>query len=323
VIWRLGHVELTVDDLDRAEEFYVGLLGFDRHDRAGGSLYLRAANEFDAWSLCLTESDGKGVGHIAFRTSSEEHLDELEALHERLGLPTERVPAGTEPHQGQALRVRTPDGHPVEFFHSFDEIQVVDGDAVRLPMRASHMRPGVPPAQIDHVNLRVPDTPTAMEYWTDQLDFQPSELWLEPDGSTRTAWLRRTTGTHDVALGRGDAALHHVAYTVAQDSALLRAADLMADAGLEARIEYGPSRHGATNAFCLYLRDPAGNRVELYTGDYNRDLDRPPVRWSAEEYARHGHSWWGLTPGESFRRDTSPLRTSRWPEPAPALSPSS
>jgi catechol 2,3-dioxygenase len=314
MIWRLGHVELTVDDLDRAEEFYVGLLGFDRHDRADGKLYLRAAQEFDTWSLCLREDDGKGLGHLAFRVANVPYLDALEELHQSLGLPTERVPAGAEPHQGEALRTLSPDGHPVEFYHEFDEIQIPQADDARLPMRNSHRRHGIPPARLDHVNLRVPSTPAALEYWTGKLDFQPSEYWLEQDGTVRTAWVRRANGTHDVALGPGTPGLHHVAYTVGDESALLRAADLMGDAGLQSDIDYGPSRHGVTNGFCMYVFDPAGNRVELYCGDYVRDLDRPPVRWSADAYARHGHSWWGWVSGERFRTVTSPLRPTEWPQ---------
>ncbi len=201
----------------------------------------------------------------------------------------------------------TAEGHPVEFYRDFAEVPVSDGDSVRMPMRATDRRTGIPPGRLDHINLRVPETPTALEYWTGELGFQASELWLQPDGSVRTAWIRRAHGSHDVALGPGPAALHHIAYTVADQSLLVRTADLLADAGLAAQLEYGPSRHGATNAFCMYFRDPAGNRVELYVGDYFRDLDRPPVRWSAEEYARHGHSWWGQPPGESFRTDTSPV----------------
>ncbi len=313
MILRLGHVELTVDDLDAAEEFYVGLLGFDVHSRTGSQLRLRALEEFDAWSLCLTEAAGAGLGHTAFRVSDEADLAELEEIHERLGMPSERVPAGTEVGQGEALRTVTPHGLPVEFYHRFDEVEVHDGDAVRLPMRSLNGRSGVPPARLDHVNLRAPDTPTALEYWVGELGFQPSELWLEPDDSVRTAWVRRGHGTHDVALGRGEPGIHHVAYTVADQTMLVRTADLLGDAGLAARLEYGPSRHGATNAFCMYIRDPSGNRIELYTGDYFRDLDRPPIRWSAEEYAAHGHSWWGQQAGESFL-ESGPVAAVGWPE---------
>lgn len=319
MILRLGHVELVVDDLDLARDFYVDLLGFDEHKADGDRLYLRAVDEFDVWSLCLTQGPTKGLGHLGFRVSSEGDLDELEAMHGRLGLPCERVAPGTEPGQGDALRTMSPDGHPIEFYHRFDEVALGHGDAVQLPMRTTHLRTGIPPARLDHVNLRVPDTAGALAYWQDELDFQPSELWLHADGSPRTAWLRRASGTHDVALGAGDAALHHVAYTVSESMLLVRAADLLGDAGLESSLEYGPSRHGATNAFCLYLRDPAGNRIELYANDYFRDLDRPPIRWTAEEYERHGHSWWGQPPGESFLRETSPLLPTGWPGQRPAL----
>lgn len=313
MILHLGHVEIRVDNLQTAREFYVGLLGFDEHLSEDGRVYLRASEEFDAWTLMLTESDGSGLGHLAFRTSGEHDLEKLESLHESLGLPTDRVGAGTEPYQGEALRVLTPEGHPIEFYHRFDEVDLGGPESVQLPMRRTHERRGIPPARIDHVNLRVPDTPEALSYWRDELDFRPSEYWLHPDGSVRTAWVRRATGTHDVAIGQGEeAAMHHVAYTVPGETALLRAADLLGDSGRERALEYGPVRHGATNAFTMYVRDPSGNRIELYTGDYFRDLDRPPISWSAEEYERHGMSWWGHSTPESFF-EVTPLKVGDWP----------
>lgn len=313
MILRLGHVELTVDDLGAARDFYSSLLGFDEHLVQSDRVYLRASEEFDAWSLALVEGDGPGLGHFAFRTSGEDDLDELERLHERLGLPTERVGAGSEPGQGDALRARTPDGHPVEFYHRFDEIDLDSEENVRLPMRRTHERGGIPPARLDHVNIRVASTPDALRYWTDELDFRPSEMWLHPDGGVRTCWVRRAPGTHDVAIGEGaETSMHHVAYVVPGETALLRAADLLGDSGREGGLEFGPSRHGATNAFTMYVRDPAGNRVELYAGDYMRDLDRPPIRWSADEYARHGMSWWGHPIPETFK-EAAPLKPRGWP----------
>jgi catechol 2,3-dioxygenase len=116
-----------------------------------------------------------------------------------------------------------------------------------------------------------------------------------------------------VALGLSpEPVFHHVAYTVSDANALLQAADLIGDARLQDRIEWGPSRHGATNAFALYVRDPAGNRLELYTGDYARDLDRPPLVWRPEDYAQQGHSWWGWPPPDVFV-ESMPLVTAGWP----------
>lgn len=179
-------------------------------------------------------------------------------------------------------------------------------------MRRTGSLTGIPPARIDHVSMRVPDMAAALAYWIDALGFGASELWLDGDGDTpRVAWLRRTPRSHDVALGvHPEPAFHHVAFAVADAQALVRAADLIGDARLQSRLEWGPSRHGATNALALYVFDPAGNRLELYAGDYVRDLDRPPLRWRGEDYAQQGHSWWGVPPPESFGR-TQPL-TGPW-----------
>ena len=103
----LAHVELGVDDLDAARGFYVDLLGFVEHRRDYRRCYLRGAEEFDAWSLKLTEGEA-GLVHSGFRVSRPDDLDEIEALHRELGLPVERAPAGTEPEQGAALRTGPP-----------------------------------------------------------------------------------------------------------------------------------------------------------------------------------------------------------------------
>jgi catechol 2,3-dioxygenase len=308
MILRLAHVEIATADLDAARAFYVDLLGFAEHACDATTLYLRGAEEFDVWSLKITAAGGGGLVHAGFRVSEPADLDAIERGQQARGLATERVAAETEPGQGEALRTRTPEGHRIEFFHDFAEIDPYEDGRLALPMRRAGRSAGVPPARIDHVSMRVPDLGAALAYWSDALAFAPSELWLDEDGTTpRVAWIRRTPRSHDVALGTAPAAaFHHFAYAVADSSVLLRAADLLADARLQRRIEWGPSRHGATNAFALYALDPDGNRLELYTGDYVRDLDRPPLLWRAADYAQQGHSWWGNPPPESFG-ETRPL----------------
>lgn len=308
MILRLAHVELAVTDLDRSREFYVDHLGFVEHHRDAGGCRLRGAAEFDAWSLRLTVAPEPGLVHVGFRVAAAEDLDTLEAVHRARGLATQRVPADTEPGQGEAVRAVCPDGHRVEFFHDFAEIEPTVDGRLRLPMRSGAGRAGIPPARIDHVSLRVPDVASALHYWDDALGFRASELWLDADDEPRIAWIRRSPRSHDVALGRDEAVgFHHLAYAVADPAALLRAADLLGDALQADRIEWGPSRHGATNAMAMYVLDPDGHRIELYCGDYLRDLDRPPLRWRAEDYARQGHSWWGAAAPPSFA-STLPLR---------------
>jgi catechol 2,3-dioxygenase len=312
MILRLAHVEIAADDLAAARAFYVDLLGFREHMSDGDALYLRGAEEFDAWSLKIRRDQGGGLVHSGFRVSSPDDLDALERVHRDLGVPTARVPAGTEPAQGEALRVLSPTGHRNEFFHVFDEIDPYENGRLRYPMRTTHTG-ATPVGRVDHVSQRVTDVKAAVEYWAGALDFSVSEMWLEAGGDPRVAWVRRTPQSHDVALGAApEPSFHHFAYTVSDASALLRAADLIGDARLQDRIEWGPSRHGATNAFALYVRDPAGNRLELYTGDYARDLDRPPLLWRADDFALQGHSWWGWQAPEVFG-ETMPLIARDWP----------
>jgi catechol 2,3-dioxygenase len=62
-------------------------------------------------------------------------------------------------------------------------------------------------------------------------------------------------------------------------------------------VERGPGRHGISNAFFLYVRDPDGHRVELFSSDYlTVDPDHAPIRWSL----------------------TDPQRQTLWGQPAPA-----
>ncbi len=313
MILRLAHVVIAVDDLAAARSFYVELLGFLEHRRESDALYLRAAEEFDGWSLGVVQRTTPGLLHSAFRVSDPGDLDALEDLHQRLGAPTRRVPSGVEPGQGVALRVLTPDGHAVEFVHDLEEIEPYDTDGrLRLPMRISNTARGVPPARLDHVSLRVASVPQSLRYWADELAFSPSELWLNDRDEPHIAWVRRTTTTHDVALGtNAEPAFHHVAYAVSDPHALLRTADLLGDARIPQQLEWGPGRHGATNAFAMYLRDPAGNRLELFNGDYVRDLDRPPLSWRTADYALQGHSWWGDGPPPSFA-ETRALHQADW-----------
>ena len=313
MILRLAHAELGVTDLELARMFYVDLLGFQVYLHDEQSLYLRAAEEFDAWSLKLTQAPAAGLLQMAFRVDTPDELGRLEALHREAKLAYRRVSAGVEPGQGPALRVYSPDGHPVEFFHEFEEVNVYETEGrVRLPMRSTHLQHGLPPQRIDHVNLRVADLEASLVYWRDRLDFSVSEYYIDSEDRPFTAWLRRSSGSHDVALGRySHAAMHHVAYLVDSPLAVMRTADLLADARLPHLIDFGPGRHGVSNAFYCYVRDPFGNRIEIFASDYQRDLDRPPIRWSFADYQRQGLGWWAQEVPACFR-EVTPILPDDW-----------
>jgi catechol 2,3-dioxygenase len=64
-------------------------------------------------------------------------------------------------------------------------------------------------------------------------------------------------------------------------------------------MERGPGRHGISNAFFLYLRDPDGHRVELFTSDYlTVDPDFEPLRWELRDPQRQ--TLWGAPAPRSW-----------------------
>ena len=306
MILRLAHVEIGVADMQRAREFYVDLLGFQTHQSTSTALYLRAADEYDLWSLKLTQSSLPGMASFGFRVSDSDDIEGLLAQHEGLGFRCLSLPSGHEPGRGEGLRISSPEGFVIDFHHVIEEVDVHDAHGeVRHPMRRRGAMPGTPPTVLDHVNLRVVDLPQTLDYFTGTLGFSVSEQALGPDGEIVAAWTRRTRSSHDVAMvGYPTPGVHHFAYLVADGSGLLRTADLLADAGHADRLQCGPGRHGVSNALAMYLLDPDGNRIELNSGDMHRDLDRPPISWTYEDFSRHGRFWWGQAPGEAFALPT-------------------
>jgi catechol 2,3-dioxygenase len=292
-IVRAAHVELVVTDLARAREFYVDALGLEPTEEAPDALYLRAYEERLHHSLVLRQGPEPVMGHCSFRVASAEDLALLAELFAAWECPVTWVDAATvERGQGLALRVQDPLGFPVEFFHAMERAECL---LQRYDLyRAGHVR------RFDHVNLSVPDAMAGYEHYR-RLGFGLSE-YIETDVTHRlaAAWLYRKQTVHDVALtsGRGPR-LHHLAYTTANAAMILHLCDRLAAGGWVDSIERGPGRHGVSNAFYLYLRDPDGHRIELYEGDYfTGDPDHEPIRWSASDPRRR--SWWGHHVADSW-----------------------
>lgn len=312
MILRLGFSELFVKDLEASKKFYVDTLGFIEAKQIGNSLYLRGIEEFDEYSLILTQNESPALANFGLRVSSEEYLKELKKWHDEQGIDNEWVEEGVHEGLGACLKVREPNGHNVVFYHKLKQVKVHDeeGKIVALPMRYTHKFNGIPPLKIDHMNIRVTNVDEALKYWHEGLDFSISEF-IQNGDEKFAAWTRRANFTHDVALVKANRpALHHVAFLVEGINGVVRAADVLADAGYRNNIEYGPGRHGVSNAFFLYIKDPDGHRIEIYANDYARDLDTEPIGWTMEEYDEKGRLWWGPYMPESFYRDLSEVAPS-------------
>jgi 3,4-dihydroxyphenylacetate 2,3-dioxygenase len=296
-IVRAAHAEYIVTDLQRARAFYVDLLGFVLSDETADALYLRGYEERLHHSLVLRQGPLPAIGHIAYRVSSPDDLARLAHYYEESGCPLRHI-TGEECGQATALRVRDPLGFTVEFFYDM-------APAERLLQRFDLYR-GAHIQRIDHFNLHIPHVQRAYDYYK-QLGFRCSEYTVTdpPDERLWGAWMYRKASTHDVALMNGTGPrLHHVAFWMSDTSNILRACDLLAAAGYASSIERGPGRHGIANAFFLYLRDPDGHRIELYTNDYyTGDPDFQPIRWSINDPRRA--TFWGHIAPPSWFEESS------------------
>ncbi|WP_067925259.1 3,4-dihydroxyphenylacetate 2,3-dioxygenase [Alicyclobacillus shizuokensis] len=300
-ILRSAHAELVVTDLAKAKPFYVDVLGFVVTAETQGRLYLRGVEERVHHSLVLTEGERAAVHHLGLRVASEADLDLIAGQCQDQGLRTVWLEAGEELGQGRALRVVDPAGFPLEFFAAMD--------AAPSHHQLYHLHKGGAVRRMDHFNLFVPGFDAAFSWWTEGLGFRLSE-YVETDDAPRrktAAWLHRKPNVHDVAIMEGPGPrVHHLGFWMDDMMSIIHVCDILGGAAMHEHIERGPGRHGISNAFFLYLRDPDGHRIELYTCDYlTLDPDLEPIRWSASDPRRQ--TLWGHRTPDSWWREASPV----------------
>jgi catechol 2,3-dioxygenase len=296
-IVRAAYAELVVADLARARWFWVDLLGFAVTRAETDALYLRGYDELTHHNLILRQGQEPAAGRLAFRVRGAADLDLAESFYAALGARTIRVPAGVTPGVGEAVRAEDPLGFTVEFFFAADH-------PPRLQQRYD-LRRGAEPARIDHFNIVVPDVRAAYDYYR-SLGFGLAET-IEDGDTLYAAWMFRKQTVHDVAFTGGDGPrLHHLGFFAHESHQVLRICDILGARHEEARIERGPGRHGVSNAFYVYLRDPDGHRVEIYTSDYfTGDPDHPVLRWSVRDPRRR--DFWGHAVIPSWYTEASPV----------------
>src|SRR6201993_750673 len=101
----LGHIELLTPTPEESLRFFVDVLGMTESGRRGQSVYLRAWDDYERYSLKLTGSNTSGLGHAAFRARTAGQGARGLRLHGRLARgrtrPWSRLPvsrSGRPPH---------------------------------------------------------------------------------------------------------------------------------------------------------------------------------------------------------------------------------
>ncbi|MFZ1995253.1 MAG: VOC family protein [Solirubrobacteraceae bacterium] len=283
LISQLAHVELLTPKPQESLDFFTQVMGLEETERDGQSVYLRCWGDYFHHSVVLTEGPAPAMGHAAWRAEGPDQLKRAVARLQDSGLGDEWQEASLG--HGPAFRYRSPGGHLHEVFWEVDRYQAPPEKRSSFPARPQ--RPparGVSPRQLDHVTLATKDAYADAVWYSDTLSYRFTEYTGLDDHPDVIVFSMVTTNekSHDLGLGLDlsgvPGRLHHLAFWVDTVEDVLRAADVVMEAG--GHIEFGPGRHGMGEQTYLYFREPGGVRLEINSGGYRLyQPDWAPVKW--------------------------------------------
>ena len=310
-IAHLGHVEVLTPKPQESLDFFVNVMGMTESARQGGSVYLRGWDDYERYSLKLTDSKSSGMGHAAFRTRSPQALERRAAALKGSGFDV-GWSDGDIGH-GKTFVCKDPDGHVIELYYDTewyeappDKKPALKNQAQKFPARGVNVR------RLDHFNGLCTDVAANRKFFEDYLGFRLTEQIVMNDGTEAGMWLTATNKSYDFAYtldhsgARGR--FHHITYALDSREDILRAADIFLENGVF--IETGPHKHAVQQTFFLYVYEPGGNRVEVANAGARLVLapDWKPICWTEEE-RKKGQAW-GLKTIESFHtHGTPPIET--------------
>lgn len=121
----INHITIRVNDIERAEEFYGDILGFEPVRKMGKSMAVYRVGEEDTLVLVEAEtsydpsSRDYRVDHFGFFLDSEEKVDEMAAYLRKHEVTVLSGPANRK--RGRFVFASDPDGNMIEFFYEENE----------------------------------------------------------------------------------------------------------------------------------------------------------------------------------------------------------
>ncbi|UJL45593.1 catechol 2,3-dioxygenase [Virgibacillus sp. NKC19-16] len=312
---QLAHVEIYTAVPDQTLWFFKKLLGMSEVAREGQSVYLRSYEDHYHHTLKVTERNEAGLGHVGWRASSKDALERRVKDLEKSGAGKGWID-GDLGH-GAAYQFVTPDNHNMEILWDVDYYQSNDSNRTTLKSRPEK-RPltGIPVRRIDHVNLMSSNVNRNKEHLMNDLGFRLREHVVKDDGDEIGAWLSVSplvhelaymadTGTSEKGLGK----LHHVAFWYGFPQHLHDLADVLTEHGIE--IEAGPLKHGVSQALCMYVIEPGGNRIELFgdSGYLIFDPEWQPRMWKGNEIEKAIIHYGAPLPDSYFKYGTPNVKS--------------
>ncbi|WP_322544776.1 VOC family protein [Rhodococcoides fascians] len=286
---KVGHVALTVTDLEESLKHYTEVIGLVVTERNSSSAYLRAPGDQDSHCIAMRQDDSARLEAIALKMSHIDDLAELEAAAGNAGATITRVSAGERFGIGEAVEFGLPSGHVIRAYHEAEHVGWLEGMLNPHPVASDVTAGSMHALRMDHIAIGAPDTADVHKFLTEVLDFQSSEILYGPDEKPMGAWMTCGGTLHDIAITPGGpGAFHHAAFAAPSQGGLISGVDLLKHRDVPT-VDYGLTRHGIGGVNTVYFYDPSGHRNELFADPYvsvGAPGKVPEVSWNMETFSR-------------------------------------
>ncbi len=296
-IAKLGHTAFITPNMEKSLWFFRDVIGLEEVDIQGDTVFLRAWGDWEHHTLSLTPGKEAKVDHIAWRTKKAGDVQKYAEQLKAIGTKVQWIEKDEEKGQGRAIRFRTPNGYPFEIYYDIEKPEAPAHKKSRLKNNVYRPASGIGPRRIDHVNLWTSNPGEVHQWLSSNMGFKMREYIKLNNGFVAGGWMSVTPLVHDIGVmldphGQPNR-LHHVAYYMDNVTDILRASDILREENIPLELG-GPGRHGISQAFFLYVKDPgSGHRLELFSGGYLIfDPDWEPVEWQEHEL-ESGLIWYG------------------------------
>ncbi|WP_342558451.1 VOC family protein [Metasolibacillus sp. FSL K6-0083] len=306
-IVHIGHVELLTPKLNDSIEFFYESMGLEIVKRTDEKAYMRCWNDYENYSIILTQSDEPGVGHTAFRVRSSQALERRVQAIEATGIQGEWID-GDFGH-GRAYQYLGLDGHLMELYFETEKYKAPEH--LKPTLKNQHQKfigRGAAVKNLDHINFLSSNPDADGDFAQHVLGMKLTEQIVLDNGTRGAVWYRSNAKSYELVYSRDATGtkgrFHHLALSVDTNEGIWRAANLFIDQNVF--IEFAPSKHAINQTYFVYVYEPGGNRIEICSGGYLvLDPDFEPITWTEEDRKR-GQAWGNKTI-ETFHTYGTPI----------------
>lgn len=288
-VQRTEAVDIRIENVAAAIEFYTSVMGLVEIERSGDTTYLGCGMDPN-YDLAVREGP-PGVDRFAIRVTDREYDRHVAAL--------EAADVDTRTHTGP--------GHERGVFFDLPASGVSMGFVVVADTRYHHSgetsaflpstapvstdRSGIAPTDLDHVAIVSPDVEAEARFLEETVDFRVSDAQV--DGAAwGNAFVRYGVHHHDIAMFAGDTTdrLDHVAWAATDIGHMKLVADRLAQRGHQ--LSKPITKHGPGANVAMYFTEPGGTRFEYNTDMATVAPDAPEGLYERDD-RKGGSSVWG------------------------------